>query len=324
MNQLKNIFITGATGFIGSDLLKIIDFDKYNVFALSRQTYNSTQINLNYLQADLFDLDKFSEILSVTDFFIHIAGEKKDESKMKLINEDGMSYILSVISKYAGIKFLYISSGGVYGIENHPETILDENVKCYPTTLYEKTKLNAEFLLSEIAETNKLHYTILRPTNVVGAFDKGMKLLNLFNALQKKRFFYINKKSIVNYLYVRQLTEIIKNVIDNEIFENEVYNVNSACTIEEFIEQSKKALNLHYKIKMIPLVFSGLLLMIAKLADLLPPKYQLINSGKLRELTSEKYYSTKKIHQKLTINESAYLKTGIENLVMYYKSINKL
>jgi nucleoside-diphosphate-sugar epimerase len=235
-----------------------------------------------------------------------------------------MTYLLSAITKYPAIKLVYISSGGVYGIENHPNSILSENVNCYPDTIYEKTKLNAEFLLSEFAKKNNLYYTILRPTNVFGEFDKGMKLLNLFIALQKKRFFYINKKSIVNYLYVRQLSDTIKLCFENDFFENEIYNVNSACTIEEFIEQSKKALNLHYTIKKIPLGFLGLLLMIAKLADMLPSKYQLINSGKLRELTSEKYYSTEKIQEKITINEFAYLKTGIENLVKYYKSINKL
>ena len=321
---MPNIFITGATGFIGNDLLKIIDFHQHSVFALSRTCQESSMTNLKYLQGDIFNLHTFSDVLAATDFFIHVAGEKRDEKKMREVNVDGMKYILSVLSKYPNIRLLYISSSGVYGIENHPYTILHENADCYPDSAYEKSKLEAEVLLQEFAITKKSFYTILRPSNVFGEFDKGMKLLNLFVTLQKKRFLYVNKTAMVNYLYVRQLSETIKIIINREIFNNEIYNVNSPCTIEQFIEQCKSHLKLQYRTKKIPEAFAGLLKIFARFSDLLPSKYQFLNSGKYRELTSIKYYSTNKINKIITVDEAGYLQKGILNLIEYYKSINKL
>lgn len=321
---MSNIFITGVTGFIGNDLLKNIDFRQHNVFGLSRTRQESSMPNMKYLQGDIFNLHNFSDILEVTDFFIHIAGEKRDDEKMRKVNVDGMKYILSVLSEYPNIRLLYISSAGVYGIGNHPDTILHENADCHPDSTYEKSKLEAEVLLQEFAITRNSFYTILRPTNVFGEFDKGMKLLNLFVTLQKKRFLYVNKAAIVNYLYVRQLTETIITIINREIFKNEIYNVNSPCTIEQFIEQCKSHLKLQYRTRKIPDAFSGLLKIFARFSDLLPSKYQFLNSGKYRELTSKKYYSTEKINKIIRLDEAEYLNKGILNLIEYYKSINKL
>jgi nucleoside-diphosphate-sugar epimerase len=238
---------------------------------------------------------------------------------MHNVNVNGLSIILSEIIKYPNIKFLHVSSAGIYGIETHYETVLTENSGSYPNNTYERTKQQAEKLLIEFEYKSGLHYSILRPSNVFGENDTGLKLLNLFKGLKKDRFFFINPNAVVNYVYVKQVTYVIKQLIEKNVFENKIYNVNAACTISEFIFIIKKALDISTKTKRIPLFLSFFIKIICKIADRLPVKYQYINSGKYRELTAEKYYSTEELRKVIPMNEKEILNTGIHNLVKHYK-----
>ena len=57
----------------------------------------------------------------------------------------------------------------------------------------------------------------------------------------------------------------------------------------------------------------------ARIADLLPEKFQYFNSGKFREMTDEKYYCTKKINKILSLDEKEILVKGLSNLFHHYQ-----
>jgi len=320
----KNIFITGATGFIGKHLMNDLTIKGFTVYALTRSGNLNSSSHIKYITGDIFELNKHHELLSQMKYFIHIAGEKKDEIKMQAVNVDGMSSILSVIADLPHLRFLYVSSGGVYGIEQQPLNQINETNSCFPNTLYEKTKYEAEGVLKKISEKINIKFTIIRPTNVFGEFDAGFKLLNLFKAIKNNKFFFLRKDSIVNYVYVKQVTDTIVKIVDEDVFYNQIYNVNSACQIHEFVNYITNALNIEPNIKVIPSYFRLFIRLTAVLSDYLPIKYQFINTGKYRELTSEKQYSSRKINSIVHLNEKEYLQSGINNLVKYYQSLNKL
>jgi len=317
--MVKNIFITGVSGFIGQHLLEELRDDYSFVYALSRNYENNEVNNVRFIKGDLLKINELSDILSSIDYFINIAGEKSDENLMFDVNVKGVSAILAELVKYHNIKFLQVSSAGVYGIESHPEVELTENMPVYPTNIYEKTKYEAERVIINFGIKTGLKYSIIRPSNVFGENDKGLKLLNLLKALNNNQFFYINPNAVVNYVYVKQVTSVIKQLIEKDIFYNKIYNVNAACTISEFIAILKSALHLQNKIKQIPKHMSFIIKIIAKIADLLPKRYQFINSCKYRELTSLKYYATKELKKDIIFEENKLLEKGVYNLVAHYK-----
>ena len=193
----RNIFITGASGFIGQHVLQEFSGKDFFIYALSRKSSRSEIKNVRFLKGDLLTIEEFSEQLSSTDYFIHIAGEKKNEGKMDEINVKGLAKILFITSAYPKIRFLLVSSTGIYGIKSHPETILTENTIPYPTNMYERSKYEAEKILIEEASKTGIRYSIIRPSNIFGENDNGLKLLNLLKIIKRGLFFFINPNAVI-------------------------------------------------------------------------------------------------------------------------------
>lgn len=323
--QRKKIFITGASGFLGMHF--IIDSFDYNfeIYALTREKQNiklsPDYKNVEILEGDINEIENFKPQLIQCDYFIHLAGEKSDEAKMEEINVGSMKKILQVLSSIPAIKMIYISSSGVYGIKNYPGNILSEDGPCYPNSVYEKTKLAAENYLINYSANKSIRYIILRPSNVIGENDKSFKLLNLMRSLKKGLFFYIDKNAIVNYVYVKYVTSVMIHFLNNDRFNNEIYNVNSTLKLEEVIVVLKSELNVKTTIFILPY---WLLYPFTFLFDILPVKFQLLNSEKYFALTNKKRYSVDKLKLEFTVSEKATVIQGLKNLVSWYREKNML
>lgn len=321
MNQNQKVFITGGSGFIGRHIIKDLLKNNFEIFVLTRNKANiSPELGLaasDILTGDINHIAYFSETISSCNYFIHNAGEKSDSVKMNEVNIGGMNSVLRELVKHPHIKFMYISSAGVYGIEKHFQNIIDEQSSCLPNNDYEKTKLKAEQILREYAKKESLKYVILRPTNVFGEYDKSKNLLNFFKSLKQKRFFYLDKSSSLNYVYVEFLSSTIIQILNNNLFLNEIFNVNSPCTIKEFVETSKRSLGISDKTKSLP---AFMVLFAALFFDILPKRFQLINSIKYWWLTNKKTYSTQKLKQVVDLDEKKMLHEGIKNLIKHYQT----
>jgi nucleoside-diphosphate-sugar epimerase len=313
----KNIFVTGISGFIGRHLAEDLNPDKYFMYGLTRQDMESKRSNIQFITGDIFNIGNYSDILSSCEVIVNIAGEKKDQAAMQKTNVEGMKAVINECKKHPHLKFIHISTSGIYGITNHPETVLTEDSICFPNNTYERTKLEAEKLLVD----SGIKYTILRPSNVFGEFDSGIKLLKLFNSLLQNRFYYLDHASVVNYVYVKQITYLVSQIMEKNLFTSTAYNVNAPLNTVDFIDIIRKNLNISREFKKLP---KYLIWPIAKILDYFPKKFQYITSGKYRELTSKKFYSTEKIHKEISFDEKAFLDQGIHNLVSYYKKENLL
>ena len=321
----KKIFLTGASGFLGSHFINDSVNRNYKIYALTRKKEN-IHLNAGYnhievLEGNINEIEKFRAILSECNYFIHVAGEKSDESKMDDVNVTSLKKILSILKNVPQIQMIYISSCGVYGIENYPATVLKEDGECFPNNMYEKTKLDAESYLISSAKENSIQYIILRPSNVIGENDLSFKLLNLLKSLRKGLFFFIGKNAIVNYVYVKYVTSVMFHFVDTNRFTNEIYNVNSPMSLDKMIELLKAELNIKRKSLRIPY---WLLYPIALLFDIFPQRFQVLNTKKYFALTNKKIYSTDKLNSECVSNENTSLSMGLKNLVHSYKKNNML
>jgi nucleoside-diphosphate-sugar epimerase len=316
MSDMKNILVTGGTGFIGLHFLKNLPATHYNLYVLTRKKTEQVEGQVQYIQGDLSNL----ETLNLPDIHIivNIAGNKRDESKMLEVNVGGMHKIIALAEKHKA-KILHISSAGIYGIEQQTVEIITEETTCLPNNEYERSKFGAEMILTSWGKTNPNHFVSLRPTNVVGEWDNGRKLLNLFKAIQYGKFFHIDKKAMVNYVYAGQVAETMWALIEKDKFQNEFFNSNSPCTIGEFVDMISEELQHNSPVKQLPGFLKPLLNLVANCFEFMPSKYRFFSKGKYRELTSHRYYSTAKIQSTQPTNESAQLRLGIRNLVAYYR-----
>lgn len=318
----KKIFVTGASGFIGKNLVKRLAESNHKVYALSRnRNFNTNDLSSKseIVFGSLEEADRLADIIASCDYVIHIAGEKREKSKMHLTNVIGTQNLLNCIIKSHDVKFLFVSSAGIYGIRKHPEKVITENALCFPHNIYEQTKLEAEKITIKICNEASVQYCIVRPTNVFGETDPSHKLLNLFRALKHNRFIYLSHHAYVNYVYVNYVSSVIGYLVDNNIFEGKVYNINSPCKISFLIETAKSLLGINSKTLLVPGVSRPLFFLAAATLNLLPERFQALNIEKYQELTNKKVIDATNIETLTGLKAQQYLYNGIKNLVESYK-----
>jgi nucleoside-diphosphate-sugar epimerase len=131
--------------------------------------------NLEVVQADVRDPDAVD--LSDVDAIIHLSSVANDpcgDLDPKLTWEVSCLATMQLADKAArhGIKrFIYASSGSVYGIKDEPE--VTEDLELLPLSEYNKTKMCAERILLSYAD--RMSVQIVRPATVCG-FSPRMRL----------------------------------------------------------------------------------------------------------------------------------------------------
>lgn len=223
---MGKILITGASGFIGKELLKNENFRNSIVIGRSKPLDCDDFIYFD------FNLDSnYSKLFKNIDYVIHLAGlahlpnknNNSNLSKFTLLNTKVTSKLAYHASKSNVKKFIYISSIKVLG-ESTEENASFNNLSPYrPKDNYAISKVDAEKSLIKISKDSKMKYVIIRPPLVYGPKVKG-NLLTLKKMID--RGFYLPFGSFKNkrsYVSVNNLIDLIhtclmKSEANNKIF----------------------------------------------------------------------------------------------------------
>lgn len=321
MSELnKNIFITGGSGFMGRHFLHAAEKGGYKCYVLTRDKSRIEKLKNNsiveILQGDLTDIGKFHNQLSQCTYFVHLAGEKTDEEKMYATNVGALKIILNTLLSFPQIRFMHLSSTGVYGIWNHPDVMLTEDLPCFPENLYERTKLEAEEAIATFSGNHNFRFIILRPSNVFGEEDDSRKLLTLMQTIKKGLFFEVDKLCMVNYVYVNYVIEVMMTVLKRDLFDNGIYNVNSPVSLSTFTGFIKAELGITKNNLRMP---NLLIYAMANFSEMLPSRFRIIDRAKYMSLTNKKIYPADKLEKMLNLDGISTLPGGIKNLIEYYR-----
>jgi nucleoside-diphosphate-sugar epimerase len=201
-----SIFITGGTGFVGTNLQGFLG----NKFAF-----------VNY--------KKDSAISIQERVVIHLAGKAHDLKNISTPNEYykvNTELTINLFDAFLASKAkVFITLSSVKAVADEVEGELSEDVMPNPITHYGKSKLLAEqYILSKLIPAGKRVY-ILRPCMVHGPGNKG-NLNLLYNLVSKGLPWplgaFVNFRS---YLSIENLCFILKELIDRDDIPSGVYNV---------------------------------------------------------------------------------------------------
>jgi nucleoside-diphosphate-sugar epimerase len=208
--------LTGASGFIGSNITKLIKAD-----------FNPVKITLS----DSYTID--------ADIFIHLAGlahnlnSYKSTKDFYIINSELTKKAFDAFLVSNAKKFILLSS--VKAVRNESDSIINEDTIESPSTDYGKSKLEADnYILSQDLPNGKFIY-ILRPALITGPGVKGnmLKLYNFSNQPFSCLFSSINnQKSFCNILNLSYVIEqiFIRNDIPSGVYllsDNETLSTSS-------------------------------------------------------------------------------------------------
>ncbi len=174
-----NVFLTGATGFVGSHVARAFAAEGARLYVLIRPT--SRRENLEGLAAeavigDLRKPESFRSALQNCELLVHVAADYRlwvrDSQSMYAANVDGTRNLLALARELGVARVVYTSSVATMGFKEDG-TIVDENT---PVVLhdmighYKRSKFLAEQEAIAAARGGQ-HVIILNPTTPVGAND---------------------------------------------------------------------------------------------------------------------------------------------------------
>lgn len=275
----NNILLTGASGFVGQNLISYLRI-KDNQFCL-----------LTRAELEAGDISRHSNC----DVIVHLAGKAHDLEKTSNpslyydVNYELTKKLFNAFLTSNATRFIFISS--VKAVTDAFEGVLTEDFPPNPKTDYGKSKLLAElYIKSQVLPSNK-SYIILRPCMVHGPGNKGN--LNLLYTFIERGWPYPFTKfnNLRSFLGVENLCFII-HILSSTNSASGTYNIcdDEALSTNQVVSILATSLNKRtVKFWNINPIFMKIL---AYLGDFIPIP---VNSEKLKKLTENYVVSNDKI-----------------------------
>ncbi len=209
-NAKERVFlVTGASGFIGKEVVKYILDEGARVIAMDiRIAPQLKQINDPKLSLMEVDLTKEFEFPTGVTDVVHAAGRVSDWGSYQSfykINVEATERLMK-IAKETGVKnFLFISSIDIHGFFGHVEETEDGIYypsKCY----YPQTKKIAEQAVRAF-NSPQMKTVCIRPCTVYGPGDTTVQG-PIMDAILKGQMGFINKgKHLISRVYISDLVQ---------------------------------------------------------------------------------------------------------------------
>ena len=318
--EKRQIFLTGATGFVGRHLLTNLLKDNVSVVAMTRQkepdilkhktgNYNG---RLQFYRGDI--RNKINLPTGITSVY-HCAGAIFQKEKMQEVNVEGTHRVVKAALE-RGCRLIHLSSAGVVGkSKNHS---IDENTICKPRNVYESSKYEAEkIVLDGIAKG--LQAQILRPSIIFGAGRKESqdRFLQLCRAI--KRGIYRNiGNGIFNLIHVNEVVRVMR-MLDSDAPNGGIYFINTPIYFRDMDRIVKKettgkfeeSFNLPYGVAVLAgVVFSFL----SKLSRRDMP----LTLSRVRVLVRQKVYSQERLVRLFKYQPLFSVEEYIRKMCNYY------
>lgn len=250
----KRILITGAAGFIGSNLLEYL-FKKDNTYeftVLDALTYAGNLKNFppeikdsprfRFIYDDITNASIVDKLVSETDVVIHCAAEthvtRSIYDNVKFFETDvlGTQAVANAVYHHKGNveRFIHVSTCEVYGqAKTHK---MDENHPLNPHSPYAAAKAGADRLVYSYYITYDIPVVILRPFNIYGPrqhLEKAIPRFVTSAILNEPLTVHGTGQPERDYMYVDDLSRAIDLLIHAPLqkVKGEVFNVGSGKAI---------------------------------------------------------------------------------------------
>jgi len=238
---MKNIFVTGGTGFTGSYLVKELTDRGYKVTALVRNPEKRGLLNekgVRIVTGDISKPETLKGILKNIDTVFNIAALYRQEGVSKdqffKVNSEGTRKLLEESVKSGVKRFIHCSTVGVQGEIKDPPA--DENAPYNPGDHYQNSKLAGEKTALEYFNNGKIGGVVVRPVGIYGPGDT--RFLKLFHHIYRGSFKMIGRGKVLYHLtYVTDLVEGIILAGENKNINNEIFTLggNEYIPLDELV-----------------------------------------------------------------------------------------
>jgi nucleoside-diphosphate-sugar epimerase len=248
--KIKEILVTGATGYKGSVLVPKLLNKGYKVVAFDMQWFGNQlpeHENLTVIKGDVINTPSIP--LDGIDVIIHLASIANDpcgdlDPKLTWETSALATMQLADRAKREGIKhFIYASSGSVYGVKD--EESVTEDLTLEPISEYNKTKMVSERVLMSYSEDMTVQ--IVRPATVCGLsprmrLDVAVNMLTM-QALKNGKITVFGGDQARPNIHIDDITDLYIFLLENPQVTG-IYNAGfENITVGDIAEIIKEKIN---------------------------------------------------------------------------------
>ena len=256
--------VTGATGFVRSNIVKALAQQGHRVIGLDlvapddlvKRYLQPWAERVSFVQGDILnvrDLERAAEDRDVTKI-VHAAVytgvspdiEKERSRSIVDVNVVGTANLLDLARGLSLERFLYVSSGAVYGVGHSLTEPLREDTILYPRSLYAATKYASELLTHRYGELHGFQAVSVRLSSPYGPMERATGHRSLMSLLCQWTGNVVRGEPIKvgdrtqgrDFSYVADIAAGICAVLDAPSVSYDVYNVSTghSITLDEIIE----------------------------------------------------------------------------------------
>ncbi len=321
----KTALVTGATGFIGGNLVQALLLKGYSVRCLVRVSGDTRMLrkpNVRLVVGSLDDPEAIRKAAVGARLVFHIAGLTKAPSRERffLVNRTGTSRLLEILSEIIPrpARFVHASSLAAAGPSTQGRPLTEEDAP-KPVSWYGESKLAAE---EEVLKyTDKIPVTILRPPAVYGPGDRDIYII--FRMLQKGCLFTPGRAArLFSLIHVHDLVDAFIKAGESNTPSGEVFFVSrpEIHTWEEVGREIARELNKKYRRFPFPEWLALTAGAAGNLYSLLSGKPAALNIQKVREILQPSWTcNPEKAKAVLGFNPAIGLNAGIRNTIQWYR-----
>ncbi|MCR4329763.1 MAG: NAD-dependent epimerase/dehydratase family protein [Candidatus Roizmanbacteria bacterium] len=250
---MKTYFVTGASGFIGSCMVRRLVNEGNNVHILLRPQANLWRIQdiLSQVTVHSADFSKEKELVRIIkksrpSIIYHFAAygaypNQQDGRSAIKTNIEGTWNLLKATEKYDYELFVNTGSSSEYGFKDKPmkETDILEPASYYATTKAAQTLMCAY----EARKLNKPIVTI-RPFSVYGPYEEPTRFMpQLMNCLYSQKTMKLVDPSIArDFIYIDDILDAYMAVSYLQKYPGEVFNIGTGIqsSLETVVQKAFK------------------------------------------------------------------------------------
>jgi len=228
----SRVLVTGATGFIGGRLAeRLVEEEGAKVAALVRNVEKANRLaslGMEIVQGHVNDLGAIRRVMRGREIVFHCAALVHDptakQDEFHRVNVEGTRNVLEAAAEAGVIRFIHLSSIGVYGVS--PKKGTQEKDPYQPSgDPYCDSKIEAERVALRFAEKKRLPVVIIRPANVYGP-RSSFWTVALLEMIKAGKLQMIDAGSgMSNHVYIDNLIDAILLAAQNDIASGEAFIV---------------------------------------------------------------------------------------------------
>ena len=245
-----NILLTGVNGLLGNSLASLLVKKNHNVYGIARDEKYEKIKKVIYIKLDFSKRWSFKDLPNKLDTVIHLAQSNQfrnfpDEAgDVFKVNIESTARLLDFCYKSGVKKFIYTSSGGVYGNSKRPFSEKESIITPGELGYYLGSKASSETLI----ESYSSYFTtiILRPFFIYGPRQNRSMLVPrmIDNIANGNPIFLQGRNGIrINPIFVDDAALSVYKSI--QIKKSEIYNIGGPQILS--IRQIAEGISSHLK-----------------------------------------------------------------------------